>query len=56
MNMQMLVRIGLLCMEKIMKLFTLIVLVLHTLLKKLKSLLDIKIEKQRYLECKQTIQ
>ena len=56
MKMQMLVPIGLLCMEKILKLFTLIVLVLHTLLKKLKSLLDIKIEKQKCLEYKQTIQ
>ena len=56
MNMQMLVHIGLLCMEKIMKLFTLIVLVLNMFLKKSKDLLDIKTSKQTYLEYKQPIQ
>ena len=39
-----------------MKLFTLIVLVLKMFLKKLKDLLDIKTQKQTYLEYKQTIQ
>ena len=48
--------IGLLSMQKIMKLFTLIVLVLKMFLKKSKDLLDIKIQKQTYLEYKHTIQ
>ena len=55
MNMQMF-RFGLLCVEKIMKLFTLTVLVSNTFLKKLKNLLDRKASKQTYLEYKQTIQ
>ena len=41
---------------KIMKLFNLIVLVLNMFLKKSKDLLDIKAQKQKYLEYKQTIQ
>ena len=44
-----------LCMKKIMNLFTLIVLVLNMFLKKLKDLLDTKAQKQTYLEYKQTI-
>ena len=39
-----------------MKLFSLIVLVLSMFLKKSKDLLDIKTQKQTYLEYKQTIQ
>ena len=50
----MLVHIG--CFVKLMKLFTLIVLVLNMLLKKLKYLLDIKTQKQTCLEYKQTIE
>ena len=56
MNMQMWGHIGLLCMQKIMKLFALIVLVLNMFLNKSKDLLDIKTSKQTYLEYKQTIQ
>ena len=41
---------------KKMKLFSLIVLVLNIFLKKLKDLLDTKIQKQTYLEYKQAIQ
>ena len=47
---------GLLCMQKIMKLFTLAALVLNMFLKKSKDLLGIKTQKQTYLEYKQTIQ
>ena len=41
---------------KIIKLFTLIALVLNMFQKKLEDLLDIKTQKQTYLEYKQTIQ
>ena len=48
--------IGLLCIQKLMKLFTLAALVLNMFVKKSKKLMDIKSQKKKYLEYKQTIQ
>ena len=56
MNMQMLVHIGLLYFVEKLKLFILIILVLSMFLKKLKNSLEIKTQKQTYLEYNQVIQ